>query len=344
MTIKKLSEAIVVYCCDGDESVKLHANVLAYYLLKIKKENFEVCLNAVKKPGAAKVFKKLLACRTGTLDGESRMVGIDFSAHDNSKQIQKNLDVKHCCKTNKSSDAFIFTVPHSPLKSDILYFDENYVRIRLFAERFDPSVLGEYQNKYMFIQVNDKLDSRIWEIYIEKNLVPKKIKQITFDIINKLDAANYVIIYCTELKIFDYDILLFISNFLKFYYCILRNKLCFDPTTFQELKETSFLLVKCFMFLDVFNLRLNPNTVNCAIKNLSSLTPLTHGPLTVIQGERPKVNLKKNMTMCGPDYVHVIEGTRSLLSTLNRVDGGTESNYLEIITEIEINDCNNEIV
>ncbi|ABO45402.1 unknown [Gryllus bimaculatus nudivirus] len=342
--VEKLTQNIIDYCCDGDESVRVHAGVFAFFCLKIKKEPYKRCFLAIQKPGAKAIFKKLLSCRTGTLDGESRMIGIDFSSRNISTSIQENLDVKHCCKKNENKKNTVLTFPHSPVKADILYFDEHYVRIRFFSENFQKTFLNEFESTCTVIKVNEKLDTRIWELYIEKNIAPKKIKQMTFDIINILDKLNCVIIYCTELKIFDYDILLFISNFIKFYYCSLYNKLCFDPKTFEELQETTFLFIKCFSFLDIYNLRLDPNVSNCAIKNLSSLTPATHGPLAVVQGERPKVNLKKIITTCGPEYIHVIEGTRSLLSTLNRVDCGSESNYLEIITKININECKKNII
>lgn len=343
-SVKKLTQDIIDICCDGDESVRVYAGVFAYFLLKIKKETYEKCVLALKKPNASVIFKKLLNCRTGTLDGESRMIGIDFSSRNISNSIQENLDVKHCCKKTVDRNNPIFRFPLTPVKSDILYVDEHYVRIRFFSEDFNTHFLNDYANQCIIIKVNEILDPRIWELYIEKNIAPKKIKQITYDIINMLDESNCIIIYCTELKIFDYDILLFISNFIKFYYCSLYNKLCFDPKTFEELRETTFLFIKCFSFLDIYNLRLDSNISNCAIKNLSSLTPATHGPLAVVQGERPKVNLKKNITICGPDYVHVIEGTRPLLSTSNRVDCGSESNYLEIITQVNIDECKTNII
>lgn len=135
---------------------------------------------------------------------------------------------------------------------------------------------------------------------------------------NAADVYKFDLIFCSELAMFLYSPLLFMSNYIKFMWCYTANRDIFDPRSFDDLRLLTSHTTYGLMFLNT--------------NNLSSMPKTTHGPLIACSGERPKIALNK----FDPDVVYINEGSRALQSVDKASDFGTVSNFIEIVSEIEL--------
>jgi len=75
--------------------------------------------------------------------------------------------------------------------------------------------------------------------------------------------------------------------------------------------------------------------------NLTNMSDETHNPLIAYTGERPKIA----MTRFNTDKIYIAEGNRAFQTINKGSDFGTKSNYIEIISKVQINDsCIKNIV
>lgn len=129
---------------------------------------------------------------------------------------------------------------------------------------------------------------------------------------------KFDLIFCSELTMFLYSPLLFLSNYIKFMWCYTANREIFDPKSFEDIRLLTSHTTYGLMFLNT--------------NNLSSMPKTTHGPLIACSGERPKIALNK----FDANTMYVNEGSRALQSVDKPSDFGTVSNFIEIISEIEL--------
>jgi len=137
------------------------------------------------------------------------------------------------------------------------------------------------------------------------------------------DNHRYSLIFLSELPYLRYDVLLFISNFIKFMYCYATNQNIFNPKTYDDFKIVSIYVSECCLFL--------------SNNNLSNMPGDTHGPLVVYTAERPKVLLSK---LADKRNVHINEGVRAMQSVNLSSDIGVRSNMLEVTSELLPKPCN----
>lgn len=175
------------------------------------------------------------------------------------------------------------------------------------------SVIPEEHNYLSYVQFDD--ESSVFEIYYFKS---KK----TILLINYLEAKyKCAIIFSSALKVFKFNLLLFISNYIKFMWCYIESRLVFDPSELHEQRRIIIFIIYGILFINT--------------DNLSCLNPETCNPLISYTGEKPKEALLKYIKM-QPDTVYRCEGARPMISIDKSDDFGAISNFIEIICNINI--------
>lgn len=155
----------------------------------------------------------------------------------------------------------------------------------------------------------------VYEVYMEHN--PIMIAAMVSCLIDYIDGIGNVI-FCSELKLFHYNPLLFLSNYLKFSYCYGMPRGIFDPVDFDEIRT-----MVLYMFYGLLFLKTN---------NLTNMPSETHGPLIAYNGERPRAALSK----FDSEKIYVNEGTRAMLAMDKASDMGSLSNFIEIVARINL--------
>lgn len=173
-------------------------------------------------------------------------------------------------------------------------------------------IIPEEHNYLSYVQFDE---SDVFEIYYFK---PRK----TILLINYLEAKyKCAIIFSSTLKVFKYNLLLFISNYVKFMWCYIESRLVFDPNELHEHRRIMIFIIYGILFLNT--------------DNLSCLNPETCNPLISYTGEKPREALLKYIKV-QPDKVYRCEGTRPMISIDKSDDFGAISNFIEIVCDLNL--------
>ncbi|KAI5630599.1 p47 [Venturia canescens] len=321
-----------------DNSVEPQARAIAQYMLHSRDMKLEYACELLARPGARNVVNKLLDCESEFMGPTPRALGIDVVAFMTAGKIQQSLDVKHYQKTKASNvdncesasrmNATMSAQNKAPIivdriipliKTDLLYSDPKFIWIRYHA--FDNRAIETELMNTLEVTVLTVEDT-IYEVYFAKStrvvFNKAKIEKI-FETIERNGAGG--IIFCSELKYFNYNSLLFLSNYVKFTYCYMLRRSTFDPKDFDEVQAMTIYLTYGLLFVKT--------------SNLTSMPLETHGPLIAYTGERPSMALSKFKS----DRVYVNEGTRAMQSMDRGSDIGARSNYVEIVSTLRLDDA-----
>lgn len=156
----------------------------------------------------------------------------------------------------------------------------------------------------------------MYEIYVFKTSTASNSIKLESLLHRYGTGDTYSLIFCSELKHFVENPLLFISNFVKFTYCYSLNQDVFDPKRYEEIKAMTLYTTQCALFMST--------------GNLTNMSTDTHGPLVAYTGERPKVLLSKFRH----GERHNNEGTRAMQTMNKSSDVGARSNYIEVVSKV----------
>jgi len=266
------------------------------------------------------------------------------------RPVTRQMSTERSAYTNGRVNLRDIREPLKPhIKIDLLHTDARAVWIRFHAPRGDFHLpnrvrirgrLASAQKRYgrylaeakpinnisreAWLELNFdyalvRVCRRVYEVYLENH--PHMTPHAVHRLIRYIDKKRLgSVIFCSELRLFQYNRLLFVSNYLKFSYCYGAPSHIFDPRDFDEIRLTIMYLMYAMLFLDTNNL------TNMPIKS--------HGPMIAYNGQRPRAALAK----FDPTRVHRGEGTRAMLAAGKGADMGTVSNYLEVVTCIRLSD------
>jgi len=168
-----------------------------------------------------------------------------------------------------------------------------------------------------------ELADNVYESYISKtNKRSDDIKTIAL-LAAYSDNLKYSLIFLSELQFVRYNVLLFISNFIKFMYCYATNQNVFNPRSYDNFKIVTIYMSECCLFL--------------SSTNLSNMPGETHGPLIAYTAERPKILLSK---LSQENKIYVNEGVRAMQSINLASDIGIRSNMIEVSSKLLPKQCN----
>lgn len=166
-----------------------------------------------------------------------------------------------------------------------------------------------------------KVCDKVYEIYVFKTSAASNSVKLE-SLLHRYGTDNtYSLIFCSELKHFVDNPLLFISNYVKFTYCYSLNQDIFDPKQYEEIKAMTLYMSECALFMST--------------GNLTNMSVDTHGPLIAYTGERPKVLLSK-FKHGEKHAIYNNEGTRAMQTMNKSSDLGARSNYIEVVSKISL--------
>ncbi|CAH0393280.1 unnamed protein product [Bemisia tabaci] len=309
----------IVEVCENDASILDTARGIAHYILQVSCIPLATALHIVHTSNTKALIRQLLSCESECFGYTPRCLGPEIDR--SPLKTQQSLNVKHFRpkEKNEKFEEFhgINLDPLEPqIKHNILYSHPEYVWIRVHCKQGYDYLLEkvEYESrKRLGVR---KIEENIFEIYMSRNT--KKLKIFECDVLNRIldtlnDDKEISLIFCSELSYFQYNLLLFTSNYLKFMYCYLLKKHCFEPQTFDEHRTTTILLIESVIFFNS--------------TNMTNMSAKTHGPLIAYTGERPRIQLAK---LSDPSKVYINEGTRAMQSTDRQSDLGSRSNFIDI--------------
>lgn len=312
--VNRVSEIILE--CLNDRSVRTQAMALAQYLLLCERRDVETIETQLRKPGAIMLLRRMLECESEFMGPIPRAVGIDIVSSIASDRIQKSLDVKHIHSSVvvSKSDRVIPII-----KLTILHSHPSVAWIRFRAA-------STFDEKFEFGNIVD-LSDNIYELYVHK-MKGLNMNKLLLSLMHELESKWRVdLIFCSELIAFQYNPLLFLSNYVKFMWCNITNNRIFDPKTYDEIRLLVTYLTYGLLFINN--------------SNLSNMSEGTHQPLIAYTGERPKSAMSKFKS----STVYAIEGTRSMQTMDMFSDNGTKSNYIEIVSRVQLEDrCLDRVV
>lgn len=219
-------------------------------------------------------------------------------------------------------------------KLQLLYNNSEYCWLRFHVNTPDRRVpkmssMVWMQREFTAISCNFTtvvlpVSGNVYEVYFRKLLRTKFEKQLFCKIletlINHIDTSVGSVIFCSELKLFQYNIPLFLSNYVKFTYCYNMCSNIFDPTTYDEIRAMTMYMTYGLLFLKN--------------SNMTNMPTETHGPLVAYTGERPKPAMGK----FDHKTVYVNEGTRAMQSVDKCADLGAHSNFTEVILKVRLHE------
>ncbi|AUQ43987.1 p47 protein [Esparto virus] len=289
----------------NDPTIYLAARAIAQFMLLNKKITLDDALTLIRKPNADRIIWKLIKCQSDFMGPVARSVGIDLVSEEAASKIQQSLDVKHI-KNNKEIERQINRI--TPVtKIDIAYMHPTVAWIRFYTTS------TQLPNNLLSFDILTVCE-HVYEAYGPKNasMIHQVMKILETD-------YNADLIFCSELPMFAYNPLLFLSNYTKFMWCYTMNRNIFDPHTYDDIRMLTVFLTYNLMFLNT--------------NNLSNMSTLTHGPLIACSGERPKVALGK----FNSNQIFINEGSRAMQAMNKSSDFGTYSNFMEGIVRIKLN-------
>lgn len=305
-----------------DESMTAQSYGLATYLLI--KRPFDHCMMLCDKPNAKELLTNLIYNASDFISPNNRALGIEISSNIISDKMQKSLDVKQFTTGTQRNRIPSIELVAQKHNISILFSHATKIVFRVMCTRKD--LIESASNDSELYDIGNN----VYEIFINKTTplqTAERVKGLVriFTNINLLSGVICDLIFCTELSLFGG--LDFLSNFIKFNYCILKQKLVFDPKTFAELHCVNEYLIYGLLFIPT--------------NNLNIMSKMSHGPLCIYTGERPGDYLPK----LNKKELYPIEGSRANMSIDKSSDIATSTSFIEIINKVKLdsNQLNNLI-
>lgn len=315
---------------DWDFTIEMQARTVAQFMLLNKKIPLDECLRLFEQnPNARTYFEKLLDSQSEFLGPTPRSVGIDLVGCVSADKLQQSLDIKHVkqrqqqqqqqqpstsSSSNDISNEFQKLDRIRPtVKIDLAHTHPTNIWVRFYCtmDMRDFNAKALLRQKYNILSVCEN----VYEAYGNKNL--EDVSALVRELESNWCAD---IIFISELTALLYNPLLFLSNYIKFQWCYTLNRPIFDPQSARDIHVLATYTTFGMLFIKS--------------NNLANMPKNTHGPLIACTGERPKIAISK----FDRERVYVNEGSRAL-QTLNKAsDFGTKSNFIEIISTIELDD------
>lgn len=205
------------------------------------------------------------------------------------------------CYTFIKNDVGRFTCTRNNATMDNLNFEKSNDINFLMILYHEVTILNIAKNVY---------ESYVPQTTKRSNLIKQEALVEYYD-----TNSNCSLIFSSELGYFKYDVLLFVSNFVKFMYCYATNQNTFDPCTYNDFKILNIYICESCLFV--------------SSTNLSNMPSQTHGPLIAYTSERPKTLLKKLQ-----DRTFINEGSRAMQSMNLASDIGVRSNMIEVSAKL----------
>lgn len=329
---------------NNDKTIRLFAKGVAQYLLLSLNMPLAKAIKLITCPGSLKCFNRLYDTRSELFGPVPRSIGVDLISFISAEKIQQSLDIKHIKKTSStaSSTANVSNSSSSNRKTTLkrnssnLHANEQFEKFDRIQPKFQLDLIYNHPVS-IWIRFYTKVDKNhlenicnvapnvtllpvnnsgvVYELYLIKNI---SLAARLMNILEKEYDAD--LIFCSELPMFHYNSLLFLSNYIKFMWCYSLNRDIFDPILPCDVKALSIYATYGLLFLNT--------------NNLTNMPRETHNPFIACTGERPKMAISK----FEKNKVYINEGSRAL-QTLNKPsDFGTKSNFIENIIEIDVSD------
>lgn len=365
--------SIIVSILDNDRTLIIYARAISQFILFSSNIPFGRAKKLfVDNPRAKFFLMKLLKGRSDFLKPTPRCIGVDISSFICSGRIQQSLDAKHslnltnilakptgiviAAAANNSSSNSLNDDDNNKSKSTLENENSEHIETHSFSSKWNKSI--KQSSRSTLINLERKTpriktdilhtDPIVWIRFYSQKLNIKKHSAIFLNLrisiitvcadvyeayINDKHASietvsllmreleqkyDSLIIFCSELNLFLYNPILFLSNYLKFTWCYVLNRNVFDPVSIYDLDIMISYLTYGFLYLNT--------------NNLTNMPEDTHNPLIAYTGERPRNNLSKFKNK----KIYINEGTRAMQTTNKSSDTGSISNYIEIITAINI--------
>jgi hypothetical protein len=333
----------------NDKTVRLFAKGVAQYLLLSLNTPLAKAIKLITCPGSLKCFNRLYDTRSELFGPVPRSIGVDLISFISAEKIQQSLDIKHVKKTSSSTASTTSSNASNSLSSkrksssslltlkrnsSNLHANEQFEKFDRIKPKFQLDLVYNHPVS-IWIRFYTKVDRNhlenicnvapnvtllpvnnsgvVYELYLIKNV---NLAARLMNILEKEYDAD--LIFCSELPMFHYNSLLFLSNYIKFMWCYSLNRDIFDPILPHDVKALSIYSTYGLLFLNT--------------NNLTNMPRETHNPFIACTGERPKMAISK----FEKNKVYINEGSRAL-QTLNKPsDFGTKSNFIENIIEIDV--------
>lgn len=317
--------SIIIKTMNNDATLLLKARGLAQYMLLCKKLSIDFCERIISAPNAIQILTQLFKTSSSYLGSQPFSVGIELNCYLSSSNVQKSLDVKHIDeKSSKISTNQNDNVIKPNINIDLLYNHPTKIWIRFYCRNQKYIAIVDTKFKYHIYEIAPN----VYEAYGGKDIAD------AFIAMNELETKyNADLIFCSELDIFMRDkkntekmhanMLLGLSNYIKFMWCYTLNRIIFDVSSDEDVK-----LLHCYMTYGLLFFGLE----TFKTKNLSTMSTTTHNPIIVCTGERPKIALSK----FDKSTIYNNEGSRALQSLDQSSDYGTTSNFIEVISDIDL--------
>lgn len=290
-----------------DKTIEMEAKCIAQAMLLSFNMPLEKATALILKPDAARYINKLLDCQSDFLGPTPRSVGIDLVSSISADKIQQSLDVKHVKKNQINYDKLDRIKPQ--IKIDLAYSHPNTIWVRFYSKYENITFNSDTIRNYNILTVCPN----VYEIYSDKD------PTMVCNLINDLEKSwSADIIFCSELPLFLYNPLLFLSNYVKFVWCYSLNRNVFDPQTATDIHTLASYFTYGLVFLHT--------------SNIANMSQETHNPLIACTGERPKIAVSK----FDKNKTYINEGSRALQTMNKASDFGTKSNFIETITTIDL--------
>lgn len=325
----------------NDYSISVYALGFSHYLIFDKKFEMDKCFKMIKKKRFSEFFNKLLDSKSEIFGFTPRSVGITNVEMTLRESLQSSLNVKQMKYLH--IDSFIRSKLIIPeIDEDMLYNHNKYVWIRFY----DKNVLNFDCYKDIYKELNVyKIGDDLYELYFLKpngktslTFCKEDCKEIVVDskscyhvtcLGDRIDQNGGKIEFCSELNMFFYEKLVFMSNFIKFMFDYKTNSTLFDVKEFEHSALINSIIINGLTFF---------KNSNCSITSDE-----THGPLIKYTGDNPANELKK----CKTNHFYKNVGSRANISVDVPDNLGIHTSYIEMSGEYNMknnNDCINNIV
>lgn len=266
------------------------------------------------------IYKRMILSINNLEDADSHPLGLYLSISLYSESAQETLNVKHLTTTKDSNNietktedeqfvnslGFEYSKKIPSIDVTLLYSNViNWVRVRLVNDSLDlVKKLVEYRPYSLQLTAIYRCTDTIWEFYFTD-------KQV-LDCMEYFLGASEVseIIFYSNCKLLKakcgHDILLFMSNTIKFLYCYLNSMQDLSIRNQQDINK----LFNCYMLSTLFTYKDNMKT-----NHSEKLTT----PLTALSGTNPKMNVQSKLYQMEPltsyDKIQLQQSSTDLRAT-----------------------------
>lgn len=344
---------IMIGRLNDDRTLETFTIAIASYW-KLCGYSLSECFEMVQSGNFVEKFWKLMRCRSKFYDFGVQNVGTAIVEFIIGSSLQTSLNVKHIKSSDENEVQFNSNINVPIINKTILHSHSSKIWIRFYvpmecekmklmflsgpfsnggnvaaSTTADPPPKHKLRNLKFF-----DLGDNIYEVAFFKSTKKictheyrnsRRVKLSTLEFVQDITVACKLIehfggdvIFCSELGTFRYNRLLFISNFIVFHYIYFRQHKTFQIYGYDDLKVVFFLALISFSYLKTNNLTISPDS--------------THGPLIKYTGDAPK----RGLYSCKLNRVYNNTGTRAAISTDMYPDANTNSNFMEIVAQIQL--------